>query len=448
MEASGPSCRPALGKPVSTSALLDDYAGAFDATVGLTDFSRHALATLGREWMLNGHLQDRVGIPGVMARFGIDAMTQVAIEEWMAASPVYSDRVQRVLNFRGNDVTTIFKNLQLDIGFAHQFMDVRFRLDTSRYGEFWLACCGALNDTEPMGEQFVRKMCHDMEDPTFDATAAAAHPCAKVRAFHRPPRVPQDRLPHCHWKVFIDDESVPYEQHPNLAIVRRSKIARVPIDVPADDAEPGGWTDYSGGFDPEFQLEDLAHRTLVIACQEFAVQSHLLARAFLLCVGQRFGNDPIRELATEQWTGIAGLTAERLRSALNITGDDIEAVAKLFQMHPAFHPRTYVDLRIEKTGADTARIEIGNCPALEEGDPYSWFAHLGAASHPALDAIARVGNPRARCLPTAASSDRRLAWNIVIDPNADPLPEPAPVTLAKLSTGARKVFERRRPLRM
>ena len=422
-----------------------DYFGRFDPGLTVADFSRQALATLGREYLLNGHLQDRVGLPGVMGRFGDAAMTQIAIDEWMAASPVYSKRMQQALGFSGNEVGTIFKNIQLDIGAAHQFMDFRYRLDSPNYGEFWLARCGALLDVEPFGEERVRSMCHDIEDPTFDATAATAHPCAKVRPIHRPPREPADRVPHCHWKVFIDGESVPYGEHPNLERVRRAHIASVPLVMPANDAEPGGWADYSGSFDPDFQLEDLSHRALVVALQEFAVQSHLLARAFLLCTGERFGDDCVPALAADQWTGIAGLTAERLREALAIAGDDIETVAKLFQVHPAFQPRSYVDFHVDITGPRTARITLGDCLALREGDPYSWFAGLSDASHPALDAIARVGNPRARCLPTAA--DNGLAWNVIIDPAAAPAPEPGPVQLAKLSSGARIVFERRRPLR-
>jgi hypothetical protein len=425
---------------------LSNYRGAFDPQFELRHLSRQALATLGREYLLSGHLQDRVGLPQVMACSGEEAMTAIAIEEWMAASPVYSARTQRALGFSGNDVSTIFKNLQLDIGAPHQFMDFRYRLDGPTYGEFWLQSCGALMDVEPFGEKRVRTMCHDIEDPTFDATAAATHPCAKVRPIHRPPRVPAGRVPHCHWKVFIDGESVPYEQHANLDVVRRSRIAGVAIDVPAGDAEPGGWPDYSGPFDPDFQLEDLSHRALVIAAQELAVQSHLLARSFLLSIGQRFGGDVVREIATAQWTGIAGLMAERLCRAMEIDGDDIEAVAKLFQIHPAFHPRTYTDFRVAVTGPSAVRIEIGDSPALREGDPYSWLAHLGAAPHPALDAIARAANPRARCHPAQAAAGG-LAWDVVIDPAADPAPEPSEVQLAKISTGAGIVFERRRPLR-
>lgn len=441
--------------------LRDDYSGPFDPGFELADLSRQALADLGREYLLNGHLQDRVGLPEVMGQFGDDAMTQIAIEEWMSASPIYSQRTQRALGFVGSDVSTIFKNIQLDIGAAHQFMDFRFRLDSPTYGEFWLQRCGALMDVEPWGEERVRAMCHDIEDPTFDATAAAAHPCAKVRPIHRPPRQPADRVPHCRWKVFIDDEAVPFDQHANLERVGRSKIANVAIVDPEKGEEPGGWSDYSGDFDPEFQLEDLSHRALLIANQEFAVQSHLLARAFLLCVGARFGDECIPRLARKQWTGIAGLTAERLQRAMKIDGDGIDAVAKIFQLHPAFHPRTYVDFRVDLTGPSSARIEIGPCPALDEGDAYSWLGHLGAESHPALDAIARVANPRARCEPAdpnARSETQNskletqncgaaLAWNVIIDASAAPLPEPPEVQLAKISTGAAIVFKRRRPLR-
>ena len=75
-----------------------------------------ALAVLGREWLLHGHLQDRVGMALVMETADREEMQQVAIEEWMAASPIYSRRMQQALRFPGSDVETICKNLQLDIG--------------------------------------------------------------------------------------------------------------------------------------------------------------------------------------------------------------------------------------------------------------------------------------------------------------------------------------------
>jgi hypothetical protein len=428
-------------------ALRDDYSGQFDPAIGLQDFSRQLLAHLGREYLLNGHLQDRVGLPLVAKHCGGNAYVQFSIEEWMGASPIYSKRMQRCMAFEGSDVGTVFKNLQFDIGAPHQFMDFQFDLERPDYGEFWLPHCGALLDVEPFGEERVKLMCHDIEDPTFDATAAATHPCMKMRPIHRPPRVPSDRKPHCRWSVFIGDEAEPYVQHANLEVVQSSLLANLALPRPMDDAEPGGWHDYAGPFDPGFQLEDLSHSALVTVAREIALQSHLLARAFMLCAAQRTSEALASELGASQWTGIAALSAERMKRWLRIEGEDIEAIAKVFQMHPCFRPRAYVDFRVAISGADRARIEIGDCPALHESDAYSWFAGLGAAPHPALDAIAGAVNPQARCHPVANPAGARFAWDVVIDPNAPPQPPPSELGLAKISRGAAFEFVQRRGLR-
>jgi hypothetical protein len=422
-----------------TTALRADYSGPFDPDFELADLSRPALAVLGREYLLHGQLQDRGVMAPVLGRIGIDARVGLAIDEWMSASPIYSERMQRALDFTGDDVRTLFKNLQLDIGFSHQYMDVRYELHDEHSGEFWLATCGALLDVEPFGEEMVHGMCHDIEDPTFDATAAATNPLIRIRPVHRPPRVPADREPHCRWRVFFDDEpnATPFEMHPNLEHMRRSRLASIDIVDPGTDREPGGKPDYSGEFDPDFVLEDFSHRALVLSDQEFAVQSHLLCRSFLLTVAQRLGDDDqAREIATLQFIGAAGLTAERLRSAMRIEGDDATAVAKLFQLHPCFQPRTYVDLRVDVVDDQRATISFGDCPALQEDDPYSWLAQLDRSAHPALDAIARVGNVHARCHPVAPSGDARLSWEMVIDPAAEPAAEPDEVRMAKGSNGA------------
>jgi hypothetical protein len=418
--------------------VLADASGPFDAEFSLTDLGRAPLAVLGREYMLHGQLQDRAALPHVMTRAGADAWVGVAIDEWMSASPIYSKRMQRALRFTGDDVRTLFKNLQLDIGFSHQYMDVRYELHDERSGEFWLACCGALQDVEPFGEGMVRDMCHDIEDPTFDATAAATNPLIRIRPVHRPPREPAGREPHCRWRVFFDDTpgARPFEMHPNLELLRQSRLASVGVVDPGVDAEPGGMPDYSGNFDPDFTLEHLSHRALVLALQEFAAQSQLLCRSFLLTVAQRLDDEAACEIADIQWTGIAGLTADRLRSAMRVEGDDAAAIAKLFQLHPCFQPRTYVDLRVAVVDDRHAVLAFGECPALEEADPYSWFAQLGQSPHPALDAIARVGNPRARCHPATPTGGAPLAWDVVIDPDAEPAPEPAPVHTARGSRGA------------
>jgi hypothetical protein len=415
----------------------------------LGDLDRRALAELAREYLLLGHLIDRVGMPLVVERFGGRAQTDLAIDEWMAASPIYSRRMQRALGFEGDDVATVFKNLQLDIGAPPQFMDFRFRLDDPGHGEFWLDHCGALMDVEPWGETAVRRMCHDIEDPTFDATAAATNPHLVMRPVHRPPRIPADRHPHCRWRVFLDERRGPAEPHPDLELNGASLIATVPLATeqagPERAPDPGGGRpDYSGPFDPDLRLEDLARPALLVVAQEAAVQAHLLVRAFLRAVDRRFGAGAAAEIGTRQWIGSAAVGAHRLRRALGLGDrDDIAAVARVVQLHPHFLPRTYVDLHVEVTGERSARMVFGPSPAFAEGDGYSWFAGLTAEAHPALDALVGTVNPRARCRPVPQPAPHQIAFDVVIDPGAEPRPEPAELGLARISTGLD--FELTRP---
>jgi hypothetical protein len=430
---------------------MDDYCSAFDPAFRIERFSRTTLARLAREYQLAAHLQDRAGIPQVLARYGATAMREIAIAEWMGASPVYTQRMQRALGFAGDDVATIFKGMQFDVGAPHGFLDFRFRLNADGSGEFWLPYCGALMDVEPMGEEFVVGMCHHIEDPTFDATAVATNPRARVRPIHRPPRVPADREPHCHWRVRIEPGAAALEEIALTGRVRKSRLAQVQIPVRAtEDADAAGRADYAGAFDPELLLEDFSHAALVRIAQEFCLQGHLLVRSFMMAVAERWGADAAREMAAQQFIGSAGLAAERISAAIALRGNDasgadLDAIAKLFQLHPAFHPRAYVDFHVER-GDGAVRCWIGDGDAFAEGDAYSWFALLAERDeiHPALDAIVRTVNPRARCR-AARRPGARVAWSVEIDPHAEPAPEPPAVALVKLSKGATFRFVPRRP---
>lgn len=424
--------------------------GPFDPAFSPLSLPHAALARLAWEWQLAAHLQDRVGIPQVLARHGIGAMREIAIEEWMGASPVYTRRMQEMLSFRGDDVATIFKGIQLDVGAPHGFLDFRFVLHPDGTGEFTLPFCGALMDVEPMGEEFVVGMCHHIEDPTFDATAVATNPRARVRPIHRPPRVPSDRVPHCHWRVAIDPANDPVDEIPLTGRVRSSRLARLvlPVESAPGGAAGPGRRDYSGPLDPDLELADFEQATLWRIAQEFCVQGHLLVRAFTTAIADRWGEEQAREIASQQFVGIAGLAAERVADALgireNAAADPLDAIARLFQVHPAFQPRAYVDLRVERRG-DAVLCTIGDGPAFEEGDVRCWIPLLAESAQPhrALDAIVRAIDPRARCRAERVAG-ARAAWSVAIDPDAQPGREAPEVALARMSRGATFRFASRR----
>lgn len=436
----------------SHTVLRDNYDGYFDPELTLADFSRDFLARLAHEFNLIGHLYDRAAQPLVAIEYGPEGFTRSGIEEWQGASPIYSLRMQKALGFEGDTVETVFKNIQLEVGAPQQFMDFQFRLDSPDYGEFWLAHCGALMDLEKNGNdtKLIKLMCHDIEDPTFDATAAATHPQIVMRPIHRPPRIDGEggsgagRYPHCRWKVFKGEENTSYEHNPVMYELQKSKLANVPLVAPPGMREEGGLEDYAGPFDPHLQFEDFSQRALQLIIQENALQAILLAHSFTRSQTINYGDDVGRRFTERSWVGHVRVAVERLRNNLGLVGDDIQTMAKIFQLHPSFYPRSYVDLRLEIKGPDRLRVSIGDCPALEEDVLHNFFSQLSADPHPALESLAAHINPRARCHRVDDVGDARLAWDVVIDERNEPLPEPLEMQIARTSGGVNFKFERRR----
>src|SRR5437764_6822579 len=175
----------------------NDYSGPFGPDFRYEDLSKEALVRLAREYALVAHLLDRSGLTADGLRYGQEAVEEIAIEEWRGASPIYGERIRKIMKIEGDGVPAIFKVLQLDPGFPSHYMDVHYELVDEHHGFFELRSCGALLDVEPYGERAVTGMCHTIEDGTFDVTAQAVNPKARIRHVHRPPRVPEGRVPHC-----------------------------------------------------------------------------------------------------------------------------------------------------------------------------------------------------------------------------------------------------------
>ncbi len=210
-----------------------DYSGEFDPDFRYEDLSKEALVRLVREFALIAQLLDRSVFAAIGMRYGQRAVEEIAIEEWRGASPIYTERIRKVMNIEGDGVPAIFKQLQLDPGFAQHYMDVEYEVVDEHHGFFQLRSCGALLDVEPWGERPVRGMCHTIEDGTFDVTAQAVNPKARIRAVHRPPRavgaasaVGSGRpAPVCRWEVIIDDDTEVLAEADITALTRTTTAA-------------------------------------------------------------------------------------------------------------------------------------------------------------------------------------------------------------------------------
>jgi hypothetical protein len=394
--------------------------------------SREQLATLVPELLLIGQLIDRSGMGWCIRPFGHEGMLQIAIEQWAGCSPIYTKRMQKALKFEGDDVITIFKGLQLDIGAPPQFMDFRYTVHDRWHGEFHLDFCGALMDVEPMGEDYVRGMCHDIEDPTFDATAVATNPRAQVRPIHRPPRVPADRHPHCRWTVMIDESYPPVSGIPALDIVRQTRAATAELDPIDTDDE--GQADYSGPLVSDLDFGEFSHSALVRIADEICLQMHLLNLSFGIAVRARAESErQAREICTKQLIGIAGVGAERIHRALSLPRG-AEGALRVLELHPLINPATYVDADVT---SDAVRVHWSAAHA--DG---AWIYLCSPAESRPLQAIVAAVDPHLDVEVSGAVAE----WTARVVHRGDAAKEFREVSVAKFSRGATFEFQPRRSL--
>ncbi|KRA30939.1 MULTISPECIES: hypothetical protein [unclassified Nocardioides] len=406
------------------------------------DLSRAELAVLVPELLLMGQLIDRSGMAWCISAFGREEMLQIAIEEWATASPIYTRRMQQALGYAPEvagqgDVVTIFKGLQLDIGAPPQFMDFRYTVHDPWHGEFHLDHCGALMDVEPMGEDYVRGMCHDIEDPTFDATALATNPHAQVRPIHRPPRSPANRSPHCAWTVRIDPSYPEPEPYPALAVNQRSRAAT--LELAPVDATDEGQSDYAGPLLSDVDFTAFSKSALVRIADEVCLQMHLLDRAFALAVADRVETaDELERIRRKQLIGVAGIGGERLARSLGLDriDDPVAAATRLLAVHPLLNPAAYVDASV---GEGTVVVRPG--PAHEDA---AWISLCGPGWVDALQAVVRGLDPHLDVEVTGLGADEE--WQLTVVRRAEAAPEAGEVAVVKFSTGATFEFQPRRSL--
>jgi hypothetical protein len=393
--------------------------------------SQTDLAMLLPELLLIGFWIDRAGMPWCTFEFGREVMEQIAIDEWVVASPVYAKRIQKALNFEGDDVATIFKAMQFDIGAPPQFMDFRYALSDNYHGEFWLDHCGALVDLEPMGEDYVHGMCHTIEDPTFDATAIATNRRAQMRPIHRPPRVPAERRPHCAWTVIIEDEHPEVADPPGLAEMRTTHVATLELD-PIDLTEHGRG-DYAGDLLSDIDFRDFSHSALVRLADEVFAEMHLLALGYYRALLRRCDEVKARSMYTSQLIGFSAFAAERLRDVLGVPAD-VSGAMRVLELHPLLNPAAYVSAVLSDN-----ELTVLRSPAHEDD---AWISLVGPDEVRPLQAIVRAVSPTLD-VEVVGDADR---WTARITDGHEPVAESKEVRMGKIGSAPNWTFEERRSL--
>ena len=409
-----------------TTLAIDNYSGPFDPAWSLERLSRRTLARLARESMLLSMIHNQSLIPHLALVGGRSATIAIADGEWMGASPIYTARNKDNLGFSGDGVAEIFKNFQFDIGAPHHYLDFRFEVIDHDLGYFWLAHCGAYKYVRLAthdDSQSIHNMCHDMEDRTFDATLAVNNPGARANPVHRPP-VPVEGPggAHCRWEIRITPGAGPRPDHPMRTLIENTKAADFRFEL-GESREPGGLEDYAGEFQPSLRLEDFSHAVLVRQVKEFLLDIHLLMRSGYAYIDQHYGSDVLDDLAVQDRAAMMPMAVQRLREALHIRGNGIDAIAKLLQVHPLL-PDDYVRSGVAVDDDSSGRFWVSACDGLDDDVTRSPLSWLKQPDDPTFDSLVWAVNPQAVVEPIDPSevleSDATVAWRFRIDPDASP----------------------------
>ena len=343
------------------------------------------------ELLLIGQLIDRSGMALVhQARSAATRCCRSRSRSGWASSPIYTKRMQKALKYEGDDVITIFKGLQLDIGAPPQFMDFRYTVHDRWHGEFHLDHCGALMDVEPMGEDYVRGMCHDIEDPTFDATAVATNRKAQIRP--DPPAAAGARRPAPALRVDGDHRRVlPGGRRPSRCSTSFAEPAPPERNSTRSIPTTKGRPTTRARWCPTSTSRAFSHSALVRIADEVCLQMHLLNLSFVIAVGKRAGTDTelATKICTKQLIGIAGIAAERIHRALDAA-----------RRHRGRAARTRTAPAAQPGGIRDGRVRPGHRARAPLARPRG--RRLDLAGHP--------GRRTGRCRRSSQRSTRISTW--------------------------------------
>ena len=131
--------------------------------------------------------------------------------------------------------------------------------------------------------------------------------------------------------------------------------------------------DYSGGFDPNLKLEDFSKGAVIRLCVANSKCFIAMARLWYDLVRERLGEEIAREMDLEVWGNRAlPMEAGSVCEALNIHGDDVATLFKLFQTQPGFGSgssdlfKIEYDLRNPKHGL----CIVNYCFGVEHAEKY------------------------------------------------------------------------------
>jgi len=176
--------------------------------------------------------------------------------------------------------------------------------------------------------------------------------------------------------------------------------------------------DYSGAFDPNFQLEQLDHGLLAEYGRDLMLANHIHDRSALLPVALTYGLESQTQIACDEWMSSSPIYNERNRRALNISGNDVSVALKGFQFDIGA-PHNFLNFHYQLVSDREGYFWTSTCGPFNHvmkmsgGDKALQTQICHHMEDPTFDATVIAVNPQMRCRP-------------VFRPPVDKVPETGP----------------------
>ena len=328
---------------------LQDYSGEFLPDLRLQDFSKDALIQL---WHAGGRLY--VGIIGfwfrlVRERFGEEAAKELQGSVWMGGggNELELRRVRDAMNIHGDTVADLFKHFQVDPG-AAGFIDFAYDLKSKYHGIATCRRCWALDYFEWSGESTYGEHICDLDVWGFAEAGEIFNTKMKTTCLKLPPRQSKDEIA-CQWEFQMD---------PGNSHVKPVNVGGPGLINPAT----GELEDYSGEFKLDLQMTEFSKDALARICRASGMLYVGLGGIYYSWAKTKWGEDVAAELEAEVWRRAAYLDVRRAKEVMNIDGDDVATVFKVYQVDPGVIGKLDATYRLE--GRNHGIMTVNKCRSL------------------------------------------------------------------------------------
>ena len=179
---------------------LRDYSGEFKPQVKFEDFSRSTLIELLKLYSKLFVAVDGFWYLSVMQKINEETATDCDLWVWEKQGKYEIQRINQVLNIKGNDIPAFFKYLQLSPFYRN--LEYQMDIQDDNLGIVTVTHCQTLESLEKEGKNREGRFCDFVERRIFTSLAQRANPDIKVTALKLPPRKSKDDIC-CKWEFRI-----------------------------------------------------------------------------------------------------------------------------------------------------------------------------------------------------------------------------------------------------